>query len=78
MPRKSTKKSLKQQQTTPIETGKGIKGRLRDARQLGEQRTIFVHDLHSVMSKIRVYLSHEGSTIRRKSEHCLLYTSRCV
>ena len=31
--------------------------------------TIFVHDLHSVMSKIRVYLSHEGSTIRRKSEH---------
>ena len=31
--------------------------------------TIFVHDVHSVMSKIRVYLSHEGSTIRRKSEH---------
>ena len=31
--------------------------------------TIFVHDLHSVMSKFRVYLSHEGSTIRRKSEH---------
>ena len=31
--------------------------------------TIIVHDIHSVMSKIRVYLSHEGSTIRRKSEH---------
>ena len=31
--------------------------------------TIFVHDLHSVMFKIRVDLSHEGSTIRRKSEH---------
>ena len=31
--------------------------------------TIFVHDLHSVMFKFRVVLSHEGSTIRRKSEH---------
>ena len=31
--------------------------------------TIFVHDLHSVMSIFRVDLSHEGSTIRRKSEH---------
>ena len=30
---------------------------------------IFVHDIHSVMSKFRVDLSHEGSTIRRKSEH---------
>ena len=31
--------------------------------------TIIVHDIHSVMSKFRVYLSHEGSTIPRKSEH---------
>ena len=30
---------------------------------------IFVHDIHSVMSIFRVDLSHEGSTIRRKSEH---------
>ena len=30
---------------------------------------IFVHDPHSVMSIFRVDLSHEGSTIRRKSEH---------
>ena len=30
---------------------------------------IFVHDIHSVMSIFRVVLSHEGSTIRRKSEH---------
>ena len=28
-----------------------------------------VLDMHSVMSKFRVDLSHEGSTIRRKSEH---------
>ena len=30
---------------------------------------IFVHDIHSVMSIFRVDLSHEGSTIRRKSKH---------